>query len=143
MAEPSLKILGIYRPVVTGEIFNEQRETCGSDAATREHFAKLVLVEAIVDGIDQHFRVGDFQQVTPNGGEQVAYDEALLSLDGESVIDRDMNCIKGKPPLRCAFYIHYYDPQRPLRWTYGEVSCPLVQDASERLQRLVPYFPTD
>ncbi len=143
MAEPTLRILGVYRPVITGEVFNEQKEICGSEKATKEHFAHLVLVEAIVDGVDERFQMSDFRQVTTEGGEQVVYDEALLSPDGESVLKRDMDCVSGTPPLRCAFYLHCFDERQPLLWTYGEVSCPPVEDVPERLRQLVPYSPTD
>ena len=55
---------------------------------------------------------------------QCAYDEALLSSDGNSVIDRRMNSVFGTGSLRFAFYLRFYDAEHPLEWTYGEVECP-------------------
>lgn len=70
---------------------------------------------------------------------QCAYDEALLSLDGKTVIERSMSCVKGEGPLRFAFYLHYYDADRPLHWSYGQVQCPRPEPVSMRLKYLVPY----
>jgi hypothetical protein len=42
-----------------------------------------------------------------------AYDEALLSSDGNSVIDRRMNCVFGTGSLWFAFYLHFYDADPP------------------------------
>jgi hypothetical protein len=144
MAEPRLKILGVFRPTITEELFAEQNEMYGDVAATQEHFAGLVLIEAVIDGIDERIdAMIDLTQETPKGGQQAAYSEALLSPDGETVLKRQIGCVKGKPPLRCAFYMHYFDPNQPLRWPYGEVACPPLQPAPTRLHKLMPYWPTD
>ena len=52
---------------------------------------------------------------------QVPFDEGLLSNEGETVLARKINCVKGKEPLRFAFYMHYWNPELPLRWTYGHI----------------------
>ena len=70
---------------------------------------------------------------------QCGYDEALLSSDGESVIERSMGCVKGEGPLRFAFYLHFYDPNRPLHWSYGQAQCPPIEAVPRRLKKLVPY----
>ena len=69
----------------------------------------------------------------------VGYDEGLLSSDGETLIDRSMDCVHGTGPLRFAVYLHMYDPTRPLRWQAGEVTCPPVLDIPARLADLMPY----
>jgi hypothetical protein len=74
---------------------------------------------------------------------QVGYNEGLLSVDGESLIQRQMGCVRGTGPLRFAVYLHLYDPERPLKWQAGEVTCPLVQDAPVRLMMLMPYTACD
>jgi CheY-like chemotaxis protein len=141
-AEAMLEILGVYRPLVTGAMFEAQNKLYDDESTTRMHFAKLVLIETVVRGpVD--FNSEDFGQETPEYGDQTAYDEALLSSDGESVIMREKGCIAGKPPLRCAFYLHYYDQQYRLRWTHGEIQCPPIEQMPKRLQRLVPYRPVD
>lgn len=56
--------------------------------------------------------------------QMVGYDEGLLSADGETLIQREIDCVRGSGPLRFAVYLHLYDPQRPLLWQGGEVTCP-------------------
>jgi hypothetical protein len=70
---------------------------------------------------------------------QVGYDEALLSTDGETLIQREMNCVRGTGPLRFAVYLHLYHPDHPLQWQEGTASCPPIQDAPLRLMMLTPY----
>jgi len=41
--------------------------------------------------------------------------------------------VQGTGPLRFAVYLHFYDPQRPLLWQGGELTCPPVQEAPVRL----------
>ena len=51
MKEPSLKVIGVYRPVISAEMWREQFQLTGDEQATREHFEKLVLIEAVVEGV--------------------------------------------------------------------------------------------
>jgi hypothetical protein len=141
MAEPKLTILGLYRPQISAETWHEQWGVTADDHATQEHFDKLVLIEATVDGLDKPFdmlRFGQMQGDDP-GYMQVGYDERLLSFDGETLIQRTMNCVQGTGSLRFAVYLHLYDPQRPLLWQGGEVMCPAVEDVPVRLLLLMPY----
>ena len=144
MKEPSLKLLGVYKPQIGAETWQEQWQVTADDEQTREHFEKLVLIEAVVDGLSDPFDMGEFGQMQadhPNDPKwmQVGYDEGLLSADGETLIQREMNCVQGTGPLRFAVYLHLFDPAQPLRWQAGEVICPAVQDAPARLMMLMPY----
>jgi hypothetical protein len=47
MTEPKLTILGAYRPQVSAETWKEQWEITEDDDHTREHFDRLVLIEAV------------------------------------------------------------------------------------------------
>ena len=138
----ALEILGVYRPFVTAALFEAQKKLYEDEDETRLHFDRLVLIEAIVHG-SRDLKGDDFCQETPDYGTQSSYGEALLSSDGDQVIVREKGCICGTPPLRCAFYLHFYDHQSPLRWTHGEILCPPPREMPERLQRLVPYSPVD
>ena len=143
MGKATLIITGVYRPVITAETWQKQWRVTGDDRRTREHFERLVLIEALVDGLDQPFDMGKFGQTHPEHGDtpghmQVGYDEALLSGDGE-VIQRKMNCVRGTGQLRFAVYLHFYDPDRPLQWQEGVVTCPPIQDVPVRLSMLMPY----
>jgi hypothetical protein len=84
---------------------------------------------------------GQMQLDYPNDPSRLmcGYDEGLLSEDGETLIERDFDCVHGTGQLRFATYLHLYDPARPLRWQGGEVACPLVQDVPVRLTLLMPY----
>ncbi|HMG02333.1 MAG TPA: hypothetical protein VK596_04320 [Edaphobacter sp.] len=142
MSEPTIRILGVYRPEIPVETYQEQWQITGDDEYTRQHFDRLVLIEAEVEGIDDSFSLSDFGQDDSSGDPrrmQVVYDEALLSADGESLIQRQINCVHGTGVLRFACYLHEYDPTRSLRWTYGEFAPPPVKPVPVRLAVLVPY----
>ena len=138
----TLEILGVYRLLVSDALFEVQNQLYEDEDQTRLHFDKLVLVEAIVHGTHD-LKIDDLGQESPDYGYQIAHHGTLLSSDGGTVVRRGNGRIYGTPPLRFAFYLHFYDPQIPLRWTHGEIQCPTVQEMPERLQRLVPYTPVD
>ncbi len=148
MKEPKLTVIGVYRPTISAETWQQQWEVTADDEATREHFDKLVLIEAVVEGLTEPFDMSEFGQMQldyPDDPRRmmVGYDEGLLSADGEFLIQREMDCVEGTGPLRFAVYLHLYDPKRPLRWQNGEVTCPAIQDAPDRLMRLMPYKACD
>jgi hypothetical protein len=144
VSTPTIAILGVYHPEISQETWDEQWAVTGDDEQTREHFRTLVLIEAVVDELTGRFAMGKFGQMDPHFPDderhmQVGYDEALLSNDGEVLIQRRMNCIHGTGPLRFAVYLHRYDPNRPLLWQGGKIECPPAQDMPVRLVNLVPY----
>jgi hypothetical protein len=142
MPTPTISVLGVYKPDIPEDVYREQWQITESDDLTKEHFDKLVLIEAVIDHLDDRFKTIDFGQPSSTGNTnqfQCAYDEALLSSDGNSVLAREMDCIRGPGSLRFAFYLHYYDPDRPLQWSYGQVECPPVRPIPGRLKALVPY----
>jgi hypothetical protein len=147
---PRLEILGVYRPLVSAETWREQWRITDNDDLTRAHFEKLVLIEAEVEGLTEPLKMGRFGQMQPKGPAytggpaypshmQCGYDEGVLSLDGEALVERKMNCIHGTGRLRFGVYLHYYDPEKQLLWEFGEVTCPPVADAPVRLLTLLPY----
>jgi hypothetical protein len=138
MSGSSLNVIGVYRPAISKETWQEQWQVTCDDQATREHFDKLVLIEAIVEGLSGRFDFSKFGQMQLDHPDdprymQVGYDEGLLSADGELLIQRRMHCVQGTGPLRFAVYLHLYDPERPLQWQGGEVKCPSVEEAPVRL----------
>jgi hypothetical protein len=144
MAEPTLTVLGVYRPEISAETRNEQWAVTGDDEQTAEHFRALVLIEAVVEGLSGPFQMDKFGQMDTESPDdprymQVGYDEALLSSDGETLIERRMDCVHGTGELRFTAYLHRYNPERPLMWQGGQVNCPPVQDVPVRLMHLVPY----
>jgi hypothetical protein len=144
MSKPRLTVLGVYRPQISQETWQEQWRVTDDDDATRAHFDKLVLIEAVVEDLAEPFemiKLGQMQAEFPNDPSRmmVGYDEGLLSSDGETLIQRDMDCVRGSGPLRFAVYLHLYDPERPLLWQGGEVTCPPIEDVPVRLSLLMPY----
>lgn len=143
MPTPSIAILGVYRPDIPTRVYKQQWRVTGSDERTKAHFKDLVLIEAVVEQIDDRFKMVELGQTYTRGDYkdhfQCAYDGALLSSDGRTVIERSTNSVKGAGPLRFAFYLHYYDASRPLQWSYGQVQCPSVEPVPRRLKHLVPY----
>ena len=141
-----LQVLGVYQLDVTPEVFAEQLPMYGDEEQCRDHFSSVVLIEAIGEAVEERFSLDDITQPNPaypHNSPQAAWDEGLLSSDGETLLARKINCVKGTGPLRLAFYMHYWDAQLPLKWKYGEVPCPRPQPMPERLKRLMPYRPCD
>ena len=157
MPGPRIEILGVYRLAVTEELFREQfdnlfgspkwaRKRAEAERLCREHFDSAVLIEALVSNRDDRFHLVDFTQARigePEGSWQVAWAEAFLSLDGESLLVERGSDPPDAEPLRLAFFIHYWDPSQPLLTSYGEIHCPAPRAMPDRLKRLVPYEPTD
>ncbi len=138
-----VKILGVYRPEISEETYQEQSDALGDDAQIKEHFAGLVLVEASALGVEGELdlvHLGQQPSTTDDPGYfQCAYDEALLTADGEVLVDRRMGCVHGSGELRFAFYLHFFDLQRPIHFKGTDLQTPEVASAPERLVRLVPY----
>jgi hypothetical protein len=141
--EPSIEILGVYKLWISEETYREQWEVTASDEDTKEHFDGLILIEAIAHNIDDQFDISRIGQQPSHSDDpnyfMVPYDEALLSSDGETLIQREMDCVHGTGSLRFAFYLHLYDPSKPLMTAYGPIDCPDVQPVPARLKELIPY----
>ena len=90
----------------------------------------------LVENVDERFDIGDFGQ---RHLDQAAYDEAFLTLDGESVLSR--LSAPEESTLRVTFFLHFFDPAQPLTTSYGEMEMPEVQIMPERLKSLLPYEP--
>ena len=109
-----------------------------AERSARDEISSIAMIEVIVENRNERFDIGDFVQP---GSDQAAYDEAFLSPDGTSVLSR-----LGPPdvePLRLAFFMHYFDPEKPLATSYGQLPVPSMQEMTDRLQSLVPYQPID
>jgi hypothetical protein len=108
----------------------------------RTRLVSIALFEVVISGADATFDAGDFGQRMlddANESSQVAYDEAVLSADGRSVVKRRVGCANGMREGRIRFFLRHYDPVRPVRWTYGEFTCPPTQPIDDRLVRILPY----
>ncbi len=109
-----LVILGVFKLAMTTEIFEAQLPMYGDEDQCRDHFSNVVLIEAIAEA---EGGLVDLISITQaNGCNQAPWDEGLLSQDGNELLARKLNCVKGSDLLRFAFYIHFYDECLPLIW---------------------------
>ena len=157
MNEPQIEVLGVYRIPVTDELFREQfdilygcpmskHERARAERQCREQVSSIVMVEAIVRHRDDRFDVGQFSQrqdAVPEGNSQVAWAEAYLTPDGEALLVERWSEPPQSGDLRVGFFLHFWQSDRPLRSSYGDVACPAVQEMPDRLARLVPYEAVD
>lgn len=157
MGKPFIEVLGVYRLPLTEELFQEQfkilydypmtpAERAQAERRCRDQLSSVVLIEVLVHNRDHRFDVGHFTQPqdgVPESNWQAAYAEAFLTLDGEAYVEDRWSGPPDSGDLRIAFFMHYWQPDKPLRTSYGDVPCPPVQEMPARLARLVPYEPVD
>lgn len=148
MGKPTIRILGVYQVELTEDLFRHAMESkyggleltksqaMQTERYVREELSSVALFEVVVENRDDRWDVGD---CTQPGTEQVAYDEAFLSPDGTFVLSR-LRAPEGGS-LRMTFFLHFFDPEKPLVTSYGELPIPPLQEMPERLQSLVPYEP--
>jgi hypothetical protein len=109
----------------------------------RFHIDEAAVLEVMVTNPDANFDVGKFIQPDPTKAEnfwQVAWNEKFLTPDGETLIE--LNRTQKLPTAsryRIVFVIHFWNPNQPLRSSYGELALPSIQPLPERLWRLTPY----
>jgi hypothetical protein len=155
--EPSLTVIGVYRvPFQEGELLDQLRRyyffgNASNDLSSDvnrfiETCVPLALFELELDHLDDRFRLGDFTQEMPAAPRklwQAAYDEALLSPDGSRVLTQKPRCTDGLRNGRVAFYFHFYDPAKPMEWSYGRFAPNPVDTVPRRIWDLLPYSPVD
>ena len=149
MTSPSISVLGVFKVPADDALFEqaidlkyggialsaEQRRE--AESAVRSELASIVLLECQVSAADGKFKIGDFGQ--PDS-DQAAYDEAFLSDDGTTLAARRYTQ-PSTPDFRLCFFLHFFDPQKPLRTSYGTVQLPPVSAMPDRLRRLIQYDP--
>jgi hypothetical protein len=150
---PQVIVHGLYRipcnePMLKAQLLDYYRRAGNAHWADVSAFVErvfpLVLMDMSISGADERFELGEFTQEmsgAPREAWQVPYDEALLSGDGNAVLVRKIGCATKIGEGRIAFFFHYYDPEQPMRWTYGRFSCPTPQAAVQSLLSLIPYEP--
>ena len=145
---PELEILGVHS-VDSDESIRERALigrfphcTSASDrrAALKQVDAQLnslVLFEIAIRNRDDAFNGGDFRQ---KGSDQCAYMERFLNLEGTAVVAKDFD-VPPTSALRLTFFLHSFDPQLPLRTSYGDYPAPELTEMPARLKSLVEYDP--
>lgn len=96
-----------------------------------------MLFEIAIRNRDDSFSGSDFGQ---SGSQQCAYMERYLNLDGTSVVAKDFD-VPPTSSLRLTFFLHFFDPELPLRTSYGDYPMPELTEMPSRLKALVDYDP--
>lgn len=147
---PKIQLLGVYKVEPTPSLINKSWELKfgglelpeehrqQTEATVRDELSSVYLIEVIVQNRDEYFNINDFTQ---SGSDQVAYNEIFLTLDGCSVLSRFLD--PDDKDLRIAFFLHFFDPHKPLQSSYGELEIPSVHAMPQRLINLAPYNPVD
>jgi hypothetical protein len=149
MTQPTVMVLGAYKFNVTDEEIKSFLQESFSNVMTpgeiEEQFAlkqaelsSIVAFDVSVTNADENFDIGDFKQ--PDN-DQVPYDEVYLSFDGRSV-ESETKPIDPRN-FRVYFFLHFYDKNKPLISSYGQVEIPEIQALPEYLKSLHPYLPVD
>ncbi len=150
MLAPTIECVGVYLVPCDEQKWREELEdsyrilgVLSETEDFRRRVISIVLVEVIFSAATSSLDAGDFAQWLEKDDRypQVAYDEALLSPDGDAVLASGHGSIVGITAGRMCFFLHYYDPTRPIQWTYGEFNCPAPSPMPERLARIVSYQP--
>lgn len=146
-----IELIGIYQLPVTDELVAAQAEwwPCKDEkpslaqcAEARELLEFTVLVEVLVSAVDANYKTDDFAQENPQpeANWQAAWAEAYLSADGqELLIERGKPFTFNYTTFRVAFFIHYWQHNRPIWHSYGTLPVSQPTLMPERLQKLVPY----
>ncbi|MGA1870904.1 MAG: hypothetical protein ACMUJM_20400 [bacterium] len=149
MASSKIEIIGIYQVPYTDELYRKAYQIKYEGIsipfwkkgkikkALKEELSSIVLIEVFVKNPDNNFDVGDFGQP---GIDQAPYEEVFLNSDGTELISRGFDVPKSNE-LRIAFYLHFFDPARPLKTSYKELICPSIRDIPDRLKQLISYVP--
>jgi hypothetical protein len=121
--------IGVYRVHPDEKAFKDAMGVQGDADYVQREFENLVLVELKIDDLASSFDIGKFKQ--PHT-EYVPYDETYLDCDSHKVIGGAF-----KPPrvnrFIVVFYLHFYDPSKPLRTPRGDIILPSVSEIPSRL----------
>jgi hypothetical protein len=152
MTQPNIQGLAVYRIKLTAELLEEgieakygeeertESEREWAKAQVIEEITSAVLIELLVTNPDDRFDINDIEQ--PDS-DQAVYEEVCLTEDGRSILPSSPYEDSEGEVIRIGFYLHYYDREKPLVTSYGEIELPPVQDMPEYLQQLIPYHPVD
>lgn len=155
MTRPRIAVLGAYRLKVTKPLIKQQFRELYHYEMSEDQFREalrhctqqlhsVVLLEVLVENRDARFRLADFTQqldAVPRSSWQAAWAEAYLTADGESLLVERWQPLPDVDTFRIAFFLHYFQPGRPLLSSYGQLECPPLVDMPPRLTKLAPFIP--
>lgn len=109
----------------------------------RDELSSTVLIELVITA--GAIQVADLSQAPPEvrGPEdQAPWWERYLSRDGTSVL-AELDPVDDNGAVRIAFFLHYFDPDRPLYAGAREIELPQLSPIPPRLASLCPYVVPD
>ena len=160
---PRIEMIGAYPIDVTEALFKEAydmkyeggaglsgAEEAEARAHVREELTGVVLLEMLVHEVDEACSISDVGQSEANelgASDQVAYAEVLLNDDGTRLLtqpfdDIDLDALRGQT-ARIAFFLHFYDSERPILTSYGPIPAPPRTPMPDRLREIISYEPVD
>lgn len=150
MRTPEITVLGVYRLKVTEQLvldklsmdYLPEDQNVSSRETVLDELNKIVLIEVLIRDRGERFSVDHFLHDPPNEVSiypQAAWSEVFLTHDGERTVPTEFGKSPPGTDVRVAFFMHLWEPLRPLNSTYGRVACPRPELMPERLQRVIPY----
>ncbi|HXT42285.1 MAG TPA: hypothetical protein VN887_19915 [Candidatus Angelobacter sp.] len=147
-SQPKVHVVGIYKlnvdPALVKEALDLKYPIDSYSAQARrraepvvfKELSSAVLIELTIENADENYSVGDFEQ--PDS-DQAAYEERYLSADGTSIISEYVRPAGNF--LRMVFFLHFFDPVKPLKTSYGVVKLPRTTGMPEWLGKVIRYEP--
>lgn len=136
----SIELLGIYRYVPDRETLRQQATISDEDtparklAQARRELSAVVLVEVLAHHTRRSFKARFGQ--APRGMNAFAWGLRQLTLDGVELTPYD---ITAKEIVRLAFFLHDYNPRKPIRSEAGLLPRLPMQPMPTRLAIAMPY----
>lgn len=139
MNGPVLRPTGTYRVTPGYQAVRDAILRHGRHEGIREALSTLVLVEVEVRGATSPPDLSHWHQA---GSEQVPWDDLYTSLDRRVVIGR-MHEEPSVGDYAMSFYLHGFDPTKPLETPWGRVALPPPQhERPPHLARRKYVYPT-
>ena len=160
--QPRIEVLGVHPVPISDEIRNRVwTERYGIPQLPEPHrsaavanlegeLGSIFLLEVAVHQPREPFDPGKFREFCPSlpeANQQVAYMDVLLTPDCSRSLMSVDDAFRVVPELldrtmRLAFFLHFFDPARPLETPWGQVALPAATPVPNRLA-FMQYVPVD
>jgi hypothetical protein len=121
--------IGVYKVAVPKKEYEYALEVQADERYVKAELGSVVLIELRITGADERFDVMAFGQ---EGNLYVPWLEKYYSTDYSTLLADTYGKPKEADFILC-FYLHFYDPAKPLRTPYGDVNPPPITDMPGRL----------
>ena len=134
-----MRPVGTYRVKPGYQAVRDAIQRHGRREGIREVLSALVLVEVEVIGATSR---PDLEKWHQAGSDQVPWDELYTTVDRSVVIGR-MHAAPSIGDYAVSFYLHAFDPTRPLETPWGRLVLPPPEDGRpSHLARRTYVYPT-